>query len=109
MSGRIIIRKAGTQFHFNLFAANSEPILSSEGYTTKAAVQTGAQSVKTNAGDDRRYDCRTSSANQPYFVLKAANGEVIGTSEMYSSLWARDNGIASCKANGPVAELVDQA
>ncbi|MBL4635858.1 MAG: YegP family protein [Kofleriaceae bacterium] len=35
--------------------------------------------------NDERYDRRTSNADQPYFVLKAANGEIIGKSQMYST------------------------
>ena len=77
-------------------------------YSSKASAQNGAQSVKTNAGNDARYERLESKAKQPYFRLKAANGEVIGTSEMYSTAAARDNGIASCKANGPTAEVVEQ-
>ncbi|ALN64616.1 hypothetical protein GLA29479_5175 [Lysobacter antibioticus] len=42
------------------------------------------------------------------FNLKASNGQVIGTSELYSSESARDGGIASVKANGPTAEVDDQ-
>jgi hypothetical protein len=38
-----------------------------------------------NAARDERHERRTSRADEPYFVLKAANGEIIGTSEMYSS------------------------
>ena len=34
------------------------------------------------------------SKTGPYFVLKAANGEPIGTSEVYSSEAAAKNGIA---------------
>ncbi|GAB6010025.1 YegP family protein [Dysgonomonas reticulitermitis] len=44
---------------------------------------------------------------KPYFNLKASNGQVIGTSEMYESVAARDNGIASVKKNAPDAEVVD--
>ena len=44
----------------------------------------------------------------PYFVLKAANGEVIGTSETYSSEAACKNGIESVKKNAPDAKLEDQ-
>ena len=35
-------------------------------------------------------------------------GQVIGTSEAYSSDAARENGIASVKANAPDARLDDQ-
>lgn len=49
----------------------------------------------------------TSKDGKPYFVLKAAKGEAIGTSETYSSEAARDGGIASCKANGRFAATQD--
>ena len=41
------------------------------------------------------------------FDLKAGNGEVIGTSEVYSSEAACANGIESVKANAAVANLAD--
>ena len=42
------------------------------------------------------------------FDLKASNGEVIATSEVYSSLEACKNGIASVQKNAPVAAVEDQ-
>lgn len=42
------------------------------------------------------------------FDLKASNGEVIATSEVYSSLDACRNGVASVKKNAPVANIEDQ-
>lgn len=42
------------------------------------------------------------------FDLKAGNGEVIATSEVYSSEAACKNGIASVKKNAPVAGIEDQ-
>ena len=42
------------------------------------------------------------------FDLKAGNGAVIATSEVYSSEHACRNGIASVKKNAPVAEIEDQ-
>ena len=44
----------------------------------------------------------------PMFNLKARNGEIIGTSEIYSSVDACKNGIASVHKNAPVAGLEDQ-
>nr|WP_256365661.1 YegP family protein [Thioclava sp. JE_KL1] len=41
------------------------------------------------------------------FNLKATNGQVIGTSEAYSSEAARENGITSVKNNAPDAKLDD--
>ena len=42
------------------------------------------------------------------FDLKAANGEVIATSEVYNSEEACRNGIASVQKNAPVAGVEDQ-
>ncbi|MCX2723162.1 YegP family protein [Roseibium salinum] len=42
------------------------------------------------------------------FNLKASNGQVIGTSETYSSAASRDNGIESVKKNAPDAALADE-
>lgn len=42
------------------------------------------------------------------FDLKASNGEVIATSEVYTSLDACRNGVASVKKNAPLANIEDQ-
>lgn len=42
------------------------------------------------------------------FDLKATNGQVIATSEVYNSLDACKNGIASVSTNAPIAEVEDQ-
>jgi len=108
MAGTYALKKSGDQFMFNLKAANGEVILTSERYTTRAGAQNGIASVQTNSPKDERYERKTSTAGQPYFVLKAANGEVIGKSEMYSSASARDNGIESVKKNGPTTDIRDE-
>ena len=48
-----------------------------------------SRSINGNGPDEGNYERKTSSANQLYFVLEAQNGEVIGRSEMYSSVAAR--------------------
>ncbi len=42
------------------------------------------------------------------FVLKAGNGEIIATSQIYASLDGCTNGIESVKNNAPVAAIEDQ-
>lgn len=42
------------------------------------------------------------------FNLRAGNGEVIGTSEVYNSRDSLDTGVASVKKNAPVAPIEDQ-
>src|SRR5690606_41963887 len=91
------------QFRFNLKAGNGQVILSSEGYTTKAACENGIESVRKNSQDDARFERKTAKDGSPYFNLKATNGPVIGSSEMYSGTSALENGIASVKKNAPGA------
>jgi hypothetical protein len=103
-----LLKSTNGKFHFNLKAGNGEVILSSQMYEAKASAEDGIASVKTNAVDDDNYERKTAKDDSPYFVLKAANGQVIGSSEMYSSTSAMENGIESVKKNGPVAEIDDQ-
>lgn len=48
------------------------------------------------------------SAGQYHFVLKAANGEIIATSERYTSKASAKNGIESVKTNAPKAPTEDE-
>ncbi len=106
--GKFVIKtQKDGQFYFNLVAGNGQTILKSEAYTTKPAALNGINSVKANAEDDGRYDRKESSNGKPYFNLKAGNGQVIGTSELYESEAGRENGIASVKSNAPGAETED--
>jgi uncharacterized protein YegP (UPF0339 family) len=95
-------------WRFNLKAGNGETILSSEEYNSKAACENGIQSVKINSPIDARYDRKISVSGQHFFNLKASNGQVIGTSEMYNSKASMDNGIESVKKNGPDSPVVEQ-
>ena len=110
MSARFEIKKAkDDQFYFHLRAGNSEIILSSEMYAAKASAMNGIESVKKNAPDDSRYERKPTKNGQFMFNLKAANHEVIGTSESYTTAAARDNGIESVKKNAPIATVEDQS
>lgn len=110
MAAKFEIQKASNgQFFFRLKAGNGEIILSSEQYKAKASAQGGIDSVKANASDDGRYERKSSSGNQPFFVLKAANGEALGRSQMYSSAASMEKGIESVKANAPGAAVEDMS
>lgn len=107
--GSFIVKKASDgQVYFNLKAGNGETILTSEMYKAKASALNGIESVRKNAPDDARYERKVSTNGKHFFVLKAANHEVIGQSEMYSSENAREQGIASVKSNAPDADVDDQ-
>jgi uncharacterized protein YegP (UPF0339 family) len=107
---KFLLRKSSdAQYFFTLIADNGEKILTSEMYKAKPGALNGIESVKKNAPNDARYERKLSKGSKPYFVLKAANNEVIGSSEEYSSESARDNGIAAVKSAAPMAMTDDQA
>ncbi|WP_276388928.1 YegP family protein [Eudoraea chungangensis] len=95
----------GGKFRFNLKATNGQVILSSQGYATKASCDNGIESVRKNSQSDERFDRKTGKNGSTYFNLMATNGQVIGTSQMYSSPAAMENGIASVKTNAPDASV----
>ncbi len=100
--------KAG-ESRFRLKAGNGEIILSSEGYSSKSACLNGVESVKKNATDDSRYEKKESAGGKYSFTLKAANHQVIGTSQSYKTASGRDNGIESVKKNAPGARVEDES
>jgi len=109
MAGSFVIEKGSSdKYRFNLRAGNHEKILTSEAYETKAGAEGGLESVRKNAKDDARYARKTTKNGDPYFTLTATNGQVIGTSEVYSTTSAMENGIASVKTNAPDAAVIDR-
>lgn len=108
MAGKFELKQLkNEQFLFNLKASNGQIILTSEQYKSKSSALNGIESVRKNAVDENRFEVLTAKSGQPYFVLKAGNGEVIGRSETYSSDSACKNGIQSVMNNAPNAELVE--
>ena len=108
MAGKFELKKNDSgKFMFNLKASNGRVILTSQLYRTKAAAQTGIESVRQHAAADANFERKTSTAGEPYFVLKAANRQVIGTSEMYNAAASMDKGIASVQAHAPEAAISD--
>ena len=108
MAARFELKKtANGEFLFNLKAGNGEIILTSERYKTKPGALNGIDSVRKNAADPHRFEQRDAAHGQPYFALKAANGEIIGHSELYSSGQGLEKGIASVQQNAPAARVDD--
>ena len=104
-----IYRDSADNFRFRLKAPNSQIILASESYTTKASAKKGVASVKKHAPHKRYYRIKTASNGEPMFNLKAANHEIIGTSETYSSMVTCQHSMDSVKCYAPNASVVDVA
>ena len=95
------------QYYFRLRGGNNEIILHSQGYVYKSGCESGISAVRVNSQYDSRYERLMSSNYQHYFNLKAANYEIIGTSENYSTGAGMEVGISSVKRNGPIAPVKD--
>ncbi len=110
MSGKFEIYKdkAG-EYRFRLAASNGQIILASEGYKDKSGCKNGIESVKKNSPDNDKYERKQSQSGKYMFNLRAANNQVIGTSEQYESASSRDNGIESVKKNAPSASVNDES
>ena len=105
-SFRVLEAKNG-EFYFRLKAGNGEVILTSEGYKAKASAKNGVASVQKNCGDNACYETKEAKNGKHYFVLKAANRQVIGQSQMYKDAASCKKGMASVKRNGSTDKVVE--
>ena len=119
---KFVIREVPSGIKFDLRAANGQTIATSEVYAAKNVCLKGIQSVRKNAPiakfeDQTEADARTvtnpkfemyrDKSGAFRFRLKARNGEIIATSESYSSRAACENGIESVRKNAPDAKIVE--
>jgi len=100
-------RKNG-EFQFVLKAGNGEIILTSEGYSSKAGCMNGIESVRKNSEDEKRFEMKEAANGKFHFNLKATNGQIIGSSQMYASEAGCKNGMASVAKNAADAEVKEE-
>jgi uncharacterized protein YegP (UPF0339 family) len=93
------------KYYFRLKAQNGETVLSSQAYTAKRGCMRGIKSVKKNAADSSRFVEMPSADGRFFFVLRAANFQVIGTSQIYSTASGVRAGIESVMQNAPGSEV----
>lgn len=107
MAGKFVCSKSkdGQEF-FVLKASNGQTILQSERYKSSKSCANGIASVRKNSQNPKRFECKTAKDGRTFFVLKAANGEPIGKSQMYKSDSGCKNGMASVAKNAIDAKVV---
>jgi uncharacterized protein YegP (UPF0339 family) len=86
------------RYYFRFVAGNGEIVLRSQAYKSRRGAEVGVASVLENGNDKRNYEILEAKNGQFYFNLKAKNGEVIGTSELYVSRWNAERGAATVRA-----------
>lgn len=100
------VSRAG-KHRFNLKASNGQVILTSQGYADRSGCMNGIKSVRKHSARESNFEKKIATDGKPYFVLKASNGQVIGTSQRYASQASCNNGIASVQRHAPDAKLVE--
>lgn len=104
---------------FNLLAANSQVICTSQVYANESSCRHGIESIKKNCKskvEDQtidgfqilphpKYEVYNDKAGDFRFRLKAMNGEIIAASQGYKSKASCLNGIESIGKNAPDAEI----
>lgn len=98
------LKKSSDKFHFVLKAGNGQVVLSSQMYASKASAVNGIESVKKNCSNDKSFEQKTAKNGKFHFNLLSTNGQIVGSSQMYSSEAGMKNGIESVKKNAPGAE-----
>lgn len=118
--GKFIIRKTNTGFMFDLLAANSQVIATSQVYSGESTCIKGAESVAAIAEtahlEDQTTDPVVEAVNPKFevyldkageyrFRLRARNGENIAASEGYKAKTSCMNGVESVRKNAPGAPI----
>ncbi len=100
-----IAKSSKGTFRFNLTAKNGQVILSSESYKSSSGCKNGIKSVQKNGRLKKRFETNQAKNGKHYFNLKAGNHQIIGTSEMYNTAAAMENGIKSVIENSKKAKI----
>ena len=104
----LVSTRKNDEFQFVLKAGNGEIILTSEGYSSKAGCMNGIESVRKNSEDEKRFEMKEAANGKFHFNLKATNGQIIGSSQMYASEAGCKNGMASVAKNAADAEIKEE-
>ena len=120
--GKYVVKTVPSGIKFDLKAGNGEVIATSEVYTTKAACLKGLASVRKNAPaanvEDQtvegfkkakhpKFEVYQSKDDEFRFRLKASNGQIIATSEGYTTKKSCLNGVESVKENAADSEIAE--
>jgi uncharacterized protein YegP (UPF0339 family) len=118
--GKFVIRNVSSGIKFDLKATNGQVIATSEVYEAKAACENGIESVRKNApiaafedqtvegfevATNPKFEMYQDKGGEYRFRLKARNGQIIATSEGYTTKASCENGIESVRKNAPEAEV----
>ena len=116
---RFVLKKVNTGIKFDLYAGNGQDIVSSEVYSSRAAVLRGVESVRTNAPKahfadltqeeaplpNPKFELYRDKSGQFRFRLRSRNGKIIAVSDGYSTKSGALSGLESVRKNAADAAL----
>jgi len=83
---RVEVRQGETgDFYFDMFAKNGEIVVASQHYASAASAYNGAFAVQTDGQNAAAYTLKTAIDGSWYWNVTALNGQVVGTSQMYTT------------------------
>ncbi len=106
---KVILRKGTGDSPFSFsFKDGDKTIVRSETYKTKQSAINGIESVKKNCTQDNRYELKVAKNGKFFFNIKAANGQIVGTSTFFNTEEERQKAIELMKSQGPSAEVIEE-
>jgi uncharacterized protein YegP (UPF0339 family) len=91
-----LYQSSDSQWRFRVVAGNHRVLLSSEAYVSKQGAENGLASVLENGVDPAMYQLNQTAAGKWNLRLRAANHEVIGFTQSYSTKSNATRAIGSC-------------
>jgi uncharacterized protein YegP (UPF0339 family) len=91
-----LYQSSDSQWRFRVVSGNGRTLLSSEAYVTKAGAENGIASVLENGVDPAMYQVNQTAAGKFNLRLRAANYEVIGFTQSYSTKSNATRAIDAC-------------
>jgi len=86
------------QFRFHLVDAHAAVLVTSEGYATRLGALNGLVSVLDNGAYAANFEVKTGAGGGAYFNLKAANKQIIATSQTYATAALANADVAATTA-----------
>ena len=107
---KVIVKRRGAAqpYSFSFVDNEGKVVLKSESYKAKDSAVKGVKSIRKNCTEDKRYVLKESSSGMFFFNIKSANGQVVVTSAMFSSLQDRKDAINLVKIYAPGCALEEQ-
>lgn len=108
MAGQFTFKKTeNDQTIFQLTDDQEQLLFTSAPFASMSDARAAILSLKERVTRFPNFERRKSTTNKMYFVVKSADGGVIGSSERHSSIPALENSITAVNKCAPVAQIVE--